>query len=103
MLWPIELTTETRSEPMSAARKLSTWNPGTNEAANMNKKALMTKMNKPKVIIVIGSVSIISIGFIMALRNPKTSAATIAAVMVSTCMPGRNCAMRIRAKALIRT
>jgi len=46
--------------------------------------ALITSKNKPKVTMVIGKVSIIKIGFKMALRNAKTAATIIAVVKVST-------------------
>lgn len=55
----------------------------------MIKRAFITRVNKPKVIKVIGKVKIKSIGLITAFIIPKTSAVAKAAVKLVTCTPGR--------------
>ena len=62
----------------------STLNPGTRFAASKITTALITNVNKPKVIIFIGRVRIRSMGLINALMIPKTTAATRAVTKLVT-------------------
>ena len=57
-----------------------TENPSTNLLANKTIIALMQNRNKPKVIIVIGIVSITKTGFTKMRNKPKTTATKIAVV-----------------------
>ncbi len=71
-------TIETISEPRSAYQNESTVKPSINEAANQNKEAFMTNINKPNVSTVIGKVRINKIGLINKLRSPIITAAMMA-------------------------
>ena len=51
-------------EPYNALQNPSTSTPGIRYATNMNNKALITKINRPSVKILIGRVKNIRIGFI---------------------------------------
>ncbi len=82
--------TETITDPMSAEGKPLTSKPSKNDAANINSKAFITKMNSPRVIIVIGRVNITKIGFTTAFKIPNTTAATVAVKTPSTSIPGTN-------------
>ena len=84
---PILLTTETRIDPITAAKNPSTSKPGTNEAASAKSVALITKINNPRVTIVIGIVRMTSKGRINALRAPNTMAAIIAALRLTIVIP----------------
>ncbi len=77
-LLPIALTTETITDPKSAYQNESTVKPSIKEAANQNKKAFMTSINRPNVSTVIGRVRINKIGLTNKLRSPIVIAATIA-------------------------
>ena len=72
----IELAIETMIEPSSAYQKLSTEKPSINVPANQNNEAFMTKVNRPKVRILIGKVRIKIIG----LTNKFSSPIIIAAI-----------------------
>ena len=85
---PTALTIETKNEPISAVIKPETAKPSTNEAVKIKSAALIKNINKPRVRIVIGSVKIISSGFINTLSNPKMSAAIIAGYKPDTSIPG---------------
>jgi hypothetical protein len=65
--------------------------------------ALITRMNKPRVITVTGRVNIISMGLSKAFSNPNTNATTIAVVKPSTWTPGIKYAPITTANAVIRT
>ena len=67
-----------------AQRKLSMLRPGTTAAASIKSKALITKVKRPRVIMLIGRVRIIKIGRIIALMTPMTKAAKRAAVKLLT-------------------
>lgn len=60
----------------------------TDEASKIN-KALMTKVNKPSVRILIGSVKITRIGFIMTLIRPRNKATHNAAQKPARATPGK--------------
>ena len=57
---------------------LSTINPSISLSANKIIKAFMTSKNKPSVIIVIGKVKIMSIGFTNKFKIERTTATKIA-------------------------
>jgi hypothetical protein len=73
-------TTVSTIEPINAGKKTVTTKPGVMTPTNHSIKALMTSKNKPKVKRVIGEVKSTKIGRIMALTNPKITAAIAAAV-----------------------
>ena len=77
-LFPIALTILTINDPITAYQKPSTEKPSINEAANQNKEAFITTINKPNVTIVIGRVSNINIGLTNRFSKPITIAATSA-------------------------
>ena len=58
--------------------------PGTNISTSNNIRALITKVNKPRVIRLIGKVIITTIGLIMALIKAKRKAAKMATLISST-------------------
>jgi hypothetical protein len=68
----------------SAQPKLSTRNPGTRALVNKIRSALITKVNKPSVTMVIGSVKIKRSGFMVTLIIPSTSAAIMAVGKLAT-------------------
>lgn len=61
-----------------AHKKPSIKNPGTRSDVNQTIIALRIKVNKPRVTIVIGKVRINRIGFMIALKIPKTKDTTSA-------------------------
>lgn len=65
----------------------STVNPRTSQLVKSTRSALMTNVNKPNVIIVIGNDNRINTGLTIALRIPKTSAIINAVPKFATCMP----------------
>lgn len=99
---PTALTIETKNEPISAVIKPETAKPSTNEAVKIKSAALIKNINKPRVRIVIGSVKIISSGFINTLSNPKMSAAIIAGYKPDTSIPGITEDASKSARAVIR-
>ncbi len=66
----IELAIETIIEPSSAYQKLSTEKPLIKVPANQNNEALMTKVNRPRVKILIGKVRIKIIGLTNKFSSP---------------------------------
>ncbi len=84
----MELTIDTTREPSKAVQKPSTEKPTTKYAAKSSNPALITKENKPSVIILIGRVRINSTGRIRTFITPKTKAAIIATLRPSTAIPG---------------
>lgn len=96
-------TTLTRSVPSAAGMKPVTAKPGRSQAAVINKRTLITRMNRPRVIRVIGSVRSMRIGLTKLLRTPSTTAANTAVCQVSIVSPGTiSLAMR-SANALVAT
>ncbi len=77
-LLPIALTTETINDPNRAYQNESTVKPSIKEAANQNKEAFITSINRPNVSTVIGKVRINKIGLTNKLRSPIVIAAIIA-------------------------
>lgn len=69
---------ETRIEPRSAGIKPVTLKPSMKDAANQNIKALMTKVNRPRVMMLIGSVRSRMMGRTIKLRRPRIIAAMMA-------------------------
>ena len=72
---PTVLMMDTTSDAITAVKKPLTANPSKKEAANQNKAPLMTKMNNPRVRILIGNVKMMMIGLTSTLSPPKMSAA----------------------------
>ena len=87
--------------PNTADQNPLTWKPSTNEPTHQNSSPLITKMNRPSVRIVAGSVSRMRIGRISALMRPSTSAATIALVKLATWIPENTYGSASSATALI--
>ena len=77
-----------------------TRNPGTIALTKRITIPLITNVNNPRVKILIGRVKIISIGLIIALIMPKTTATTIAVKKLSTFTPGKIYAEITTANAL---
>jgi hypothetical protein len=71
---PIVLIILIKTEPNKAYQKLSTEKPSTKEAANRKRKAFTTNEKRPRVMIVIGRVSISRIGLIIRFNSPKMMA-----------------------------
>ncbi len=84
-----------------AQPQLSTVNPGTITVASMIIAALISKVNKPSVIILIGRVSKIKIGLRTKFKRPITSAVARAAKKFSTCTPGKMYELTIMATVAI--
>lgn len=72
----------------NAAKKPLTSKPFITDEANKISKALITKVNKPRVRILIGRVKIIKIGLIIILIMPKNTASHSAAQSPLTLTPG---------------
>lgn len=105
MEWSMELTTETIRLNNNAVTQPSTVNFGpTILEAQTTINALMTKRNKPNVIMVTGIVRMIRIGFTIALSNARTRA-TITIVFASSAKwtPGKMYAATHTASAVTRT
>lgn len=81
--------------------KPETSKPGTNLPTNNTIKALITKVKRPSVKILIGKVKIIKIGLITAFTNPKTTAANKAAPKPVNFTPGIKKAAIVTATVLI--
>src|SRR5258708_4276159 len=87
--------------PSPPHQKPATTKPWMNEPTNQKSRPLITKMNRPSVRIVAGSVSRIRIGRITVLTRPSTSAATSAEAKVATLTPGSRYATATSATVLI--
>lgn len=84
-----------------AVQKPLTEKPLINFAAKRMMTALITKRNKPKVIMVIGKVKMTKIGLTKASSTANTMARIMADVNPSaSCTPGRNFAIMTTASAL---
>lgn len=92
------LITASKNEPNNAAPKPSTLNPGTSFATSKNIKALMTKVNKPKVRMLIGRVKSNNKGLMNMLTNPITNAAQKAGITPARLIPGTTQATNNKAK-----
>ena len=82
------------SAPISADKKPLMVKPGTNHAASARHIAFTTKMNRPRVTRVTGSVSTISSGRMIAFTRPRTMPAASAVPGLATLIPGISCAAR---------
>ncbi len=71
-------TSEIMSAPRNAAPKVSTSKPFTIEATNKSRNPLITRVNRPSVMMLIGKVRIMSKGFKVMLMRPRIIATTIA-------------------------
>lgn len=87
------------NEPRSAGKNPATENPGTIFATSQNISAFITKVNKPKVRILIGKVKIINTGLINMFTRPITSADQRAATNPEKLIPGTTQATKSNAKA----
>lgn len=81
-------TKDTTIAPQMAAPKFEILNPPTKSAVNQSKRALMTKVKRPKVTMLIGRVMRIKNGLIAKLSNPRMAEATTAADKLATVKPG---------------
>lgn len=83
-------TIDSTIEPKKAGKKplISNPEPGVSPLASQRVKALITNVNKPKVIKVIGNDKIRKMGRIKAFTKPMTIAATRAAWKVVRMNPG---------------
>ena len=77
-------TTDKTTAPKIAGSHPSIFTPGTTAATINKTTALITKVNNPKVTIVSGALTKLSIGLIKVLITPKTIAAKIAVVKLAT-------------------
>ena len=104
MLFNPILRIDNNNAPIKALRKLSTSNPGVIKPAKLNKKAFITKVNNPKVKILIGKVTKTKTGFIKTLIIAMIIATTNAFQNPSTDIPGTTHAINniTRAKAIQR-
>lgn len=93
------LIIDSNNEPPSAGKKPDTENPGTIFATSQNISAFITKVNKPKVRILIGKVKIINTGLIKIFTRPITSADQRAAANPEKLIPGTTQATKSSAKA----
>src|SRR5688572_6432934 len=93
-------TIETTSAPSNAAPNVWTSRPGTILDVSQRQKAFRTKMKRPSVTSVSGSVKMSSTGRTMALMRPRTRAASRSGVRPVTTMPGTSWAATQRAAAL---
>lgn len=85
----IQLTQDNTIAPQKAGQNPVTEKPFTTEATNQNNKALITKVNKPRVKILTGKVKITNTGLIKAFTNPNTKAVIKAAYQPETSTPGK--------------
>lgn len=81
-------TTDKTTEATKAVPNPETLNPGTIFFITNNNKALITKVNKPKVSTLIGKVSKISKGFINIVNIPQTTDKTISVSQPLIVNPG---------------
>jgi hypothetical protein len=82
-----QLTTLISKEPNTADQNPYTSKPEITPDAILSSKALMIKVNRPRVIILMGSVRIINIGRKKAFKIPRMAAAKKALKKPFTCMP----------------
>ena len=75
--------------PKNAGQNPATANPFTTVATNQNNKALITKVNKPKVKIFTGKVKNTNIGFNKAFNKPNNKAVIKAVYQPETEIPGK--------------
>lgn len=85
-------------DPNNADRKLVTTKPVTIWATNINKRALIIKVNSPKVSILIGIVKNINKGFMNTLISPITNTANNAGINPERLIPGTTQATKSNAK-----
>lgn len=85
----IQLTQDNTIAPQNAGQNPATSNPFTTVATNQNNKALITKVNKPRVKIFTGKVKITNIGLSKAFTKPNNKAVIKAAYQPETEIPGK--------------
>lgn len=86
-------------DPSNAARKPTTTKPVTIWETNINRSALITKVNSPKVSILIGSVKNINKGLIKTLIIAMTNTANKAGTKPARLIPGTIQATKSNARA----
>ena len=86
-------------EPNNAAKNPATIKPETMVEASQNKRALMTKVNSPKVSILIGISKSSNIGRIKMFIRPMTNAAPKADINPVKLIPGTIQAIKSNARA----
>lgn len=79
---------DNKRAPRNALKNPFTCTPGTRYATNINNKALITRINSPRVSMFIGSVRKISAGFMKTFINAITTAAINAVTKLEIVMPG---------------
>jgi hypothetical protein len=82
-----QLTELIRREPNTADQKPKTSKPGMTPEAIFNMKALIRKVNRPRLKILIGRVKMMTIGLKNAFRMPKMAAAKKAGKKPLTLIP----------------
>jgi hypothetical protein len=87
-LLPNQLKKDTTKAPKRADINPETEKPSTKVATNQNINPLITRVNNPKVRILIGKVSTIKIGFKNRFKIPKTTATIKAIYILLTTIPG---------------
>jgi hypothetical protein len=103
VLCNIQETPEIIADPISAGTKPSRWKPEINVEISQNKSALRINENNPKVMRLIGSVSIVSTGRMVRPNIPQIIATTTAVYKLSTWIPGTNFEMISSVSAVTRT
>lgn len=93
------LIIDSSNDPQNAAQKPVTAKPGTILATSKNISALITKVNKPKVRMLIGKVKIINTGLIKIFTRPIASADHMAAANPEKLIPGTTQATKSSARA----
>ena len=87
------------NEPKSALKKPSTSNPGASLPRSRSNAALITKINKPRVIMLIGRVISIISGFMKIFISAIITTTSMALLKPSTSIPGISQAVNIIASA----
>ena len=72
--WMSHVSTERTTAPSSAAKNPEIMNPGTIAETSQKRSALRMNEKRPKVMMVMGSVRMVSIGFITVMTTDHTSA-----------------------------
>lgn len=76
------VNTESKNAPTIAYQKLEIENPGDSAATISSDTAFTMKINKPRVMIVIGKANKLRMGFMTAFTIPKISAVMIIEVVL---------------------
>src|SRR3989344_4083255 len=101
-VWKKELMTASTRAKASAHQKLSTWKPGTMASTSITSPPMMTKVNRPRVRMLMGNVRTARTGPSTALTAPRTTATMTAVTKLYTVPPGRILAATNTAALLVR-